>query len=184
MNLTNISKFLSLILRHKPEELGLELDTQGWCNVDNLIEAFGKKFKGFTLETLEEIVTTDNKGRYAFNDDKTLIRAVQGHSTKKVNIDFEEVDWLSLEDYVYHGTGEKYLESIKKDGIIPKSRNYVHLSGDAETAIKVGSRHGRPVVLQIKSDMMQSKGIKLYRSENGIYLVDKVPNDCFSVISD
>lgn len=182
MNLTNISKFLSLILRHKPEELGLELDNQGWCNVDNLIEAFGKKFKGFTMETLEEIVNTDNKGRYAFNNDKTLIRAVQGHSTKSVNIDFEEVDWGSLVDGLYHGTGEKYLESIKKEGILPRTRNYVHLSGDITTATNVGARHGKPVILHIKSDMMKEKGIKLYRSENGVYLVDKVPNDCFNVL--
>lgn len=183
MNLTNISKFLALILRHKPEELGLTLDNQGWCNVDKLVRAFQSKFEGFTMETLEEIVNTDNKGRYAFNEDKTLIRAVQGHSTKAVNIDFEEVDWSDVADGVYHGTGEKYLDSIKKDGIIPKSRNYVHLSGDVKTATNVGARHGKPVILHIKSDMMKSKGINLYRSENGVYLVEKVPNDCFDIIN-
>lgn len=108
-----------------------------------------------------------------------MIRAVQGHSTKAVNISFEEIDWNSLEHPIYHGTGEKYIESIYKDGILPKSRNYVHLSGDIETAKKVGSRHGKPVILQIDSKMMKDKGIKLFRSENGVYLVDKVPNDCF-----
>lgn len=179
MSLTDISKFLALILRHKPEELGLELDNQGWCDVNKLVKAFSNKFDGFTMETLEEIVSTDNKGRYAFNEDKTLIRAVQGHSTKSVDIGFEEVDWKSLQSSLYHGTGEKYLESIKKEGIVPKSRNYVHLSSDIETAKKVGARHGKIVILQLKSDMMQSKGIKLYRSENGVYLVKKVPNDCF-----
>lgn len=179
MNLTTVSKFLALILRHKPEELGLTLDEQGWCNVGELVKAFKTKFNDFTFETLEEIVITDEKGRYSFNEDKTLIRAVQGHSTKAVNISFEEIDWNSLEHPIYHGTGEKYIESIYKEGILPKSRNYVHLSGDIETAKKVGSRHGKPVILQIDSKMMNNRGIKLFRSENGVYLVDKVPNDCF-----
>lgn len=179
MNLTTVSKFLALILRHKPEELGLTLDEQGWCKVDELVKAFKTKFSDFTFETLNEIVRTDEKGRYSFNEDKTLIRAVQGHSTKAVNISFEEIDWNSLENPIYHGTGEKYIDSIYKEGILPKSRNYVHLSGDIETAKKVGSRHGKPVILQIDSKMMNNRGIKLFRSENGVYLVDKVPNDCF-----
>lgn len=179
MNLTTVSKFLALILRHKPEELGLTLDEQGWCNVDELVKAFKTKFSDFTFETLNEIVRTDEKGRYSFNEDKTLIRAVQGHSTKAVNISFEEIDWNSLEHPIYHGTGEKYIDSIYKEGILPKSRNYVHLSGNIETAKKVGSRHGKPVILQIDSKMMNNRGIKLFRSENGVYLVDKVPNDCF-----
>lgn len=179
MNLTTVSKFLALILRHKPEELGLTLDEQGWCKVDELVKAFKTKFSDFTFETLNEIVRTDEKGRYSFNEDKTLIRAVQGHSTKAVNISFEEIDWNSLEHPIYHGTGEKYIDSIYKEGILPKSRNYVHLSGDIETAKKVGSRHGKPVILQIDSKMMNNRGIKLFRSENGVYLVDKVPNDCF-----
>lgn len=179
MNLTTVSKFLALILRHKPEELGLTLDEQGWCKVDELVKAFKTKFSDFTFETLNEIVRTDEKGRYSFNEDKTLIRAVQGHSTKAVNISFEEIDWNSLEHPIYHGTGEKYIDSIYKEGILHKSRNYVHLSGDIETAKKVGSRHGKPVILQIDSKMMNNRGIKLFRSENGVYLVDKVPNDCF-----
>ena len=179
MSLTTVSKFLALILRHKPEELGLTLDEQGWCKVDELVKAFKTKFSDFTFETLNEIVRTDEKGRYSFNEDKTLIRAVQGHSTKAVNISFEEIDWISLEHPIYHGTGEKYIDSIYKEGILPKSRNYVHLSGDIETAKKVGSRHGKPVILQIDSKMMNNRGIKLFRSENGVYLVDKVPNDCF-----
>lgn len=183
MNLTTVSKLLALILRHKPEELGLTLDEQGWCNVDKLVKAFNTKFDGFTFETLEEIVKTDNKGRYSFNDDKTFIRAVQGHSTKLVNIDFEEVEWSSLEHPLYHGTAKKYLQSIINEGILPKSRNYVHLSSDIETAKKVGSRHGRPAVLRIDSEMMHDKGIKLFRSENGVYLVDKVPNDCFIILA-
>lgn len=182
MNLTNISKFLALILRHKPDELGLTLDKQGWCDVNKLVKAFQTRFKDFSFETLEEIVRTDEKGRYSFNEDKTLIRAVQGHSTKTVNIDFEEIDWNSLDHSIYHGTGEKFIKSIYEQGIIPKSRNYVHLSGDIKTAKKVGSRHGKPVILQINSKMMQDKGIKLFRSENGVYLVDKVPNDCFTKI--
>lgn len=180
MNLTTVSKFLALILRHKPEELNLTLDEQGWCNVDKLVHAFNKKFDGFTFETLEEIVNTDNKGRYSFNDDKTLIRANQGHSTKSVNISFEEVDWDKMKGKLFHGTGEKFMESIMNTGLVPRSRQYVHLSSDVDTAIKVGSRHGKPVILDINTDEMKKRGAKLYKSENNVYLTKNVPVGCFT----
>lgn len=182
MDLTRISKFLALVLRHKPEEVGLTLDSNGWCSVDSLVKAFANKFNGFTFNTLEEIVKTDNKGRYAFNEDKTFIRAVQGHSTKSVNIEFEEVDLDSMADKLYHGTGEKYVESILVQGLIPKSRQYVHLSPDLDTATKVGKRHGKPVVFKINTKRMKEMGIKLYKSENNVYLTKKVPSDCLILL--
>ena len=178
MKLTEISKFLALILRHKPEELGLTLDKEGWCNTEKLVKAFADKFDGFTMDTLEEIVSTDNKGRYAFNDDKTKIRAVQGHSTKYVDIKFNEVNVESMRDKLFHGTGEKYVESIMSEGLIPKSRQYVHLSDNYDTAINVGQRHGKPVVFKINIDKLKKHGIKLYKSENKVYLAKEVPADC------
>lgn len=178
MNLTTVSKFLAMVLRHKPEEVGLTLDKQGWCDTEKLVDAFSKKFDGFTMKDLEEIVNTDNKGRYAFNDDKTLIRAVQGHSVKCVDIKFNEVDAESMRDKLFHGTGEKYVESILSQGLIPKSRQYVHLSDNYDTAVKVGQRHGKPVVFKINIDNLKKHGIKLYKSENNVYLAKAVPADC------
>ncbi len=178
MNLTEVSKFLALILRHKPEELGLTLDEEGWCDTEKLVKAFANKFSGFTFDTLDEIVKTDSKGRYSFNADRTKIRAVQGHSAKGVNITFEEVDIEFMRDKLFHGTGEKYVESILSQGLIPKSRQYVHLSSDYNTAIKVGQRHGKPVVFKINIDNLKKHNIKLYRSENNVYLAKTIPVDC------
>lgn len=136
------SKFISLILRHKPETIGITLDEHGWANVDELIAGVNKS-RPLDMEGLERIVAEDDKRRYSFNEDKTLIRANQGHSIQ-VDVELEEVEPPRI---LYHGTGEKYTSSIEKEGIIPKSRLYVHLSSDEETARKVGIRHGKPVIL-------------------------------------
>lgn len=182
MGITTESKYLALILRHKPEELNLALDSEGWCNVVGLVNAFKTKFTDFTEDTLEQIVSTDNKGGYQFNSDHTLVRAVQGHSLKSVNITFEEVDWDVMQNKLFHGTAEKYLESILNIGLIPKSRQYVHLSSDKDTAIKVGKRHGAPVVLKIDTTKMKSLGYKLYKAGNGVYLTPKVSVECIEII--
>lgn len=169
-DLNNTSKFISLILRHKPEVIGITLDEHGWANVWELIAGIRQK-QFFDMEMLEEIVRTDNKQRYSFNEDKTLIRANQGHS---IPVD-EELPVEEPPEYLYHGTGQKYVESIDKAGLIPKSRLYVHLSGDTETAVEVGKRHGRPVVYRIRSSQMQKDGYVFYRSVNGVWLTKKVP---------
>lgn len=140
-SLTETSKFISLILRHKPETIGIQLDEHGWANVDELIRGISRT-RAFDMDMLEEIVRTDEKKRYSFNEDHTLIRANQGHS---IPVDVE-LEHKTPPDVLYHGTGEKYTASIDEIGLIPKSRLYVHLSSDAETAKKVGSRHGRPVI--------------------------------------
>ena len=134
MDLTKLSRYISLILRHKPEVIGISLDEHGWANVNELITGIAKNNPGFNMETLEEIVKTDNKQRYSFNADKSLIRANQGHSIP-VDVELEEKE---PPEYLYHGTGEKYVTSINEMGLIPKSRLYVHLSQDTETAAKVG----------------------------------------------
>lgn len=123
------------------------------------------------MDILEQIVRTDSKQRYSFNDDKSLIRANQGHS---VNVDVELKE-KEPPEYLYHGTGEKYVESINQDGLIPKSRLYVHLSKDIETAENVGRRHGKEVVYRIDSGQMYRDGYKFYLSENGVWLTKEVP---------
>ena len=157
MNLQSISRYISLILRHKPEVIGITIDEHGWANVEELIQGIEKNNPGFNKEILEEIVRTDNKQRYSFNDDKTLIRAKE---PPKI---------------LYHGTGEKYIASIDQNGLIPKSRLYVHLSKDVETAKAVGKRHGKEVVYSINSEQMYKDGYKFYLSKNGVWLTKKVP---------
>ena len=148
----------------------ISLDEHGWANVDELIAGIAKE-KEFNMEILEEIVRTDDKQRYSFNEDKTLIRANQGHS---VPVDVE-LDEVVPPDILWHGTGEKYVKSIDVQGLIPKSRLYVHLSKDKETAIKVGARHGKPALYCVKSGEMAGDGYKFYLSKNGVWLTKSVP---------
>lgn len=162
---------MSLILRHKPEVIEITLDEHGWASVNDLICGIEKNNPGFNMDILEQIVRTDSKQRYSFNDDKSLIRANQGHS---VNVDVELKE-KEPPEYLYHGTGEKYVKSINQDGLIPKSRLYVHLSKDIKTAENVGKRHGKEVVYRINSGQMYRDGYKFYLSENGIWLTKEVP---------
>lgn len=171
MNLQSISRYISLILRHKPEVINITLNEHGWANVEELIQGIAKNNPGFNKEILEEIVRTDNKQRYSFNDNKTLIRANQGHSIP-VDVELEEKEPPCI---LYHGTGEKYVTSIDQNGLIPKSRLYVHLSKDVETAKAVGKRHGKEVVYSINSGQMYKDGYKFYLSKNEIWLTKKVP---------
>lgn len=136
-NYRDLSKFISLILRHKPEVIGISLDDHGWANVDELLAGI-RRTRLINMEILEEIVRADEKQRYTFNEDHTRIRANQGHSIQ-VDVELEEEE---PPEYLFHGTGRKYVEFIDQIGLIPKSRLYVHLSGDQETAMKVGKRHG------------------------------------------
>lgn len=170
MNMTKIGKYISLILRHKPDVIGITLDKHGWADVDEFIKGVNKNHK-LTMEMLENIVATDDKQRYSFNEDKTKIRANQGHS---INVDVE-LEEVRPPEYLWHGTGRKYVDSIMKDGLIPKSRLYVHLSDNYNTAINVGVRHGEPVVLCIWAGDMYRDGYKFYRSKNGVWLVKHVP---------
>lgn len=171
MDLTKISKFISLVLRHKPEAAGIRLDECGWADTYELIEAVKKKYPGFCWIILEQIVSMDEKQRYSFNEDKTMIRANQGHSIP-VRLGLEPVEPPMC---LYHGTAEKSVEAIETDGICRMSRQYVHLSKDIETAKSIGSRHGKPVVFAIDSGLMHKCGYRFYLSENGIWLTKHVP---------
>ena len=178
MSLTDISRFISLILRHKPEVIGIRLDGHGWARVDELIEGVGRTHP-IDLEILEEIVRTDTKGRYSFNEDKTLIRANQGHSVE-VDVELEE---RTPPAKLYHGTGEKYVASIDRMGLVPKTRLYVHLSCDPETAREVGTRHGTPVIYAVDTAAMLRDGYRFFISKNGVWLVDVVPAEYLDKIS-
>lgn len=171
-NNIKLSKFLSLILRHQPDIIGIKLDRNGFANVTELIDGINKTNKKIDFKLLEEIVQTDAKQRYSFNYDKTKIRANQGHSID-VDLDLKEI---VPPCYLYHGTAKLFINDIYKLGIVKKSRNYVHLSADIETAKKVGERHGIPVVLKILSKGMYNDGYKFYLAENGVWLTDYVPN--------
>lgn len=166
MDLTKTSRFISLILRHKPEEIGITLDEHGWANVDELLRGIN-----IDMATLEHIVNTDDKQRYSFNEDRTLIRANQGHSIP-VDVELEEVQ---PPEFLWHGTGEKYMNGICREGLIPKSRLYVHLSSDVPTATTVGKRHGEVVLLRIDARKMYQDGFKFYLSKNGVWLTAYVP---------
>ncbi len=164
-----LSKYISLILRHKPEVIGIELDEHGWANVNELIVGINKTHE-IDFKLLDKIVKEDEKQRYSFNDDYSLVRANQGHS---VNVDVELKESIPP-DILWHGTGEKYVDSIDKMGLVSKSRLYVHLSPDIESAKKVGSRHGRPVIYEVHAKEMYNDGIIFYKSVNNVWLTKKV----------
>lgn len=178
MKTTNISRYIALLLRHHPEKAGLCLDEHGWVEVEALIQGVRRRYPEFNRAVLDEIVAHDSKQRYAYNQDKTCIRANQGHS---IPVDVELKQALPP-TILYHGTGEKYVESIQKVGLIPKSRLYVHLSTDIQTAIQVGKRHGQPVVYQIDTQQMVHDGFIFYISANHIWLTKAVPVQYLKII--
>lgn len=178
--LDKLSVFISLVLRHKPETAGITLDEHGWANVEELLRGINETGRKINMEILENIVATDNKQRYSFNEDKTLIRANQGHSIP-VDVGLKE---QNPPEILYHGTATRFLNSILNDGLKPMSRLYVHLSKDIETAWKVGKRHGDPVILKINSRDMYKDGYKFYLSENGVWLIEKVDAKYFEVMNE
>lgn len=164
------SRFLSLVLRHRPETIDLHLDDHGWALVDELLAKVSKANQRLSLEELKLIVANNDKQRFAFSDDFSMIRANQGHSIE-VDLKLEEKTPPGL---LYHGTATKNLDSIKGQGLIKGQRHHVHLSADKETALKVGGRHGKPVILTIAAMNMYQSGITFYQSNNGVWLTDHV----------
>lgn len=167
----NISKFLSLVLRHQPETIGITLDPNGWTDVQELLAKMNTRHNRITREQLQEVVDTNDKKRFAFNDDGTQIRASQGHSVE-VSLGLPPA---TPPEYLYHGTVAKFLLSIRKDGLQKMSRQHLHLSRDRETAVNVGSRRGAPVILTIHTGQMHRDGFVFYLSDNGVWLTDSVP---------
>jgi putative RNA 2'-phosphotransferase len=166
-----ISKFLSLVLRHQPEKIGLEPDESGWVLVERLIEASRKYGVEFTLEELQNVVASNDKNRFSLSGDGLWIRANQGHSIK-VELGYAPT---VPPEILYHGTAERFLASIKQQGLIKGRRHHVHLSSDVETATKVGQRHGRPVVLRVEAGLMHRDGFVFYLSANGVWLTEHAP---------
>ena len=173
-----LSKYVSLILRHKPELAGILLDEHGWANVEDLVSGISQTGRTITMKMLEEIVETDHKQRYSFNSEKTRIRANQGHS---VPVDLE-LEAQMPPSVLYHGTASVFLEAILEEGLKPMGRLYVHLSKDVETAVKVGGRHGKPVVLKLPARNMYQDGQNFYLSQNGVWLTDIVDKKYIEVL--
>lgn len=170
-DITRISKFMSLVLRHQPETIGLTLDENGWADTTELIEKMNRQGYTITPQLMQQVVATNAKKRFAFNEDGTRIRAAQGHSIA-VNLSLpQQVPPATL----YHGTGEKSVASILSTGLDKRSRHQVHLSADTATAIAVGRRHGKPVLFEIATGQMHQDGFLFYLSENGVWLTDAVP---------
>ncbi len=166
------SKFLSYILRHQPEAIKLTLEQDGWVNIDKLISHANQHGESLNKELIEQIVATSDKKRFTISEDGVKIRAAQGHSTQQVQIKHVE---QTPPEFLYHGTTTRFLDSIKTQGLVTGSRHYVHLSNDEQTAISVGQRHGKPVVLKIKALLMSQQGFKFYLADNGVWLTKEVP---------
>lgn len=182
MNLEKVSKYLSLILRHKPEEIGITLDAHGYAKTSEIISGIKRKYPEFNRNILEEIVRTDSKQRYSFKDYGRMIRANQGHSIP-VDLGLKEV---APPDILYHGTSGKSIPSIlNSKAILPMSRQHVHLSADTTTAYTVGERHCSHDVqiCVINAKQMREEGYKFYLSENNVWLTDKVPYEYFIIVS-
>jgi putative RNA 2'-phosphotransferase len=165
------SKFLSLVLRHEPERVGLKLGEAGWVGVDELLLAVNRNGVALTLEDLKHIVATSDKKRFAFSDDGRRIRASQGHS---VEVDLQYLPQVPPE-ILYHGTATRFLDGIRKDGLQRMARHDVHLSAETKVTVQVGSRHGKPVLLTIRAGDMHRAGFEFRCSANGVWLVDHVP---------
>ncbi len=171
-DLIAVSKFMSLVLRHRPNLIGVELDNEGWVPILDLLDGAGRIGREISLEDVKQVVALDGKQRYALSDDGLYIRANQGHSVRGVNLSPQP---RLPPARLYHGTVARFLDSIRKQGLLRQTRHHVHLSADVETAKKVGSRRGQPVVLTIATGEMHHSGLAFFLSENGVWLTDSVP---------
>ncbi len=170
-DLVATSKFLSFVLRHKPEAIGLVLDANGWASLDELLRLANRHGHAMTIEDVVSVVASSDKQRFALDPAGERIRANQGHSA---GVDLG-LAALSPPELLYHGTAERFLPSIRQSGLLKQARHHVHLSQDARTALQVGERHGQPVVLTVRAASLSASGHPFYRSENGVWLTGHVP---------
>ncbi len=173
----HFGKFLCYVLRHRPDEVDIELDAQGWTDTEALIAACTAAGQGLTSSRLDELVSEDDKQRFEFSDDRSRIRARQGHSVP-IDLGLEAVTPPTV---LYQGTAARFLESIRKEGLLKQSRHHVHLSADSQTARDVGGRHGKPVVLEVRAAAMNDRGYLFYETGNGVWLTDHVPPEFIHV---
>ena len=173
-----ISKFLSLVLRHKPEEIGVTLDEAGWVGVETLLSACARHRFPITRQQLETVVATSDKKRFALSEDGSRIRANQGHSVE-VELGYAPAQPPEI---LYHGTADRFIESIRRQGLMKGKRHHVHLSLTRQTAAAVGTRHGRLVLLEVRSGDMHRAGIVFYKSANDVWLTDAVPAEYLATV--
>lgn len=166
------SKFLSLVLRHQPASIGIQLDREGWTDIQILLSQMSKHRQKMSFGELLDIVENNDKKRFQFSADGQKIRAVQGHSSAQVQRDYNPI---TPSDVLYHGTATRFVECILQQGLIAGTRHHVHLSADLVTARKVGQRHGKVVIFQVDSIQMYQDGFKFYQAENGVWLTEHVP---------
>lgn len=171
--LNETSKFLSYVLRHEPQAIGLVLDTEGWAEINQLIHCAHKSGKTIDRDLLQQVVDTSDKKRFSISEDGLRIRAAQGHSTSSVAISYPE---KVPPEFLYHGTASRFVASIQTEGLKPQERQHVHLSEDEQTAIAVGQRYGKPVVLKIEALRMHQQGFTFFQAENGVWLTNEVPS--------
>lgn len=177
MNMTKVSKRLSFLLRHCKEPLYIDLNG-GWALVDDILDALRMKYPDINRKLLDDIVASDEKQRYSYNKEKNKIRANQGHSIPGVIVQMEQPE---PPEFLYHGTATRFLNGIMEEGLKPMSRQWVHISSDVETAVKVGKRHGTPVVLRIYARKLAQDGHELYLSSNGVWQAKNVPVEYFEI---
>lgn len=175
---TRLSKLLSKVLRHNPELIGIELDEKGWTDVNTLLAKLANHGETITTNILQHVVSTNVKQRFRFSEDATMIRANQGHSVE-IDLDYPQ---RQPPEFLYHGTVDRFIPSILKEGLKKMERHHVHLSADTDTAIKVGQRRGKPVILKIKAGDMFSQGRVFCLSANGVWLTDSVAPEFVEMI--
>lgn len=166
-----MSRFLSYLLRHRPEAEGLSMDDHGWVAVQDLLSTRGARQRDLTNTLLAQVVTQNDKQRFEFDADRQRIRARQGHS-RAVSLGWTAVN---PPEYLYHGTSSRAVSAIRQVGLQKRGRHHVHLSLDAATAEQVGARHGWPVVLVIRAQAMHQTGHAFFVSSNGVWLTERVP---------
>lgn len=178
--INDTSKFLSYVLRHEPQAIGLTLDGEGWADIAALIEGAKRADKAIDRDLIQQVVDSSDNKRFTISEDGLRIRAAQGHSTKTVAITYPE---KVPPEFLYHGTATRFWESILKKGLLPGERHYVHLSRDEQTATAVGQRYGKPIVLKIEALRMHQQGFNFFLAENGVWLTDQVPPEFLAFTS-
>lgn len=173
--LNETSKFLSYVLRHEPQAIGLQLDSEGWADIDSLIAGAAKAGPSLDIALIQMVVSSSDKKRFTISDDGLRIRAAQGHTTANVSLQHIEKE---PPEFLYHGTATRFLELIRQQGLIAGFRHHVHLSQDIPTAIAVGQRYGKPVVLKVEALRMRQRGFEFLQADNGVWLITHVPA-CF-----
>ncbi len=177
--LTSISKFMSLVLRHQPDLIGLALDAAGWTTVDDLLARAATHGRAITRDELNEVVATSDKRRFALSDDGLRIRANQGHS---VEVDLG-LPRAQPPEFLYHGTASRFVDSVMATGLERRSRHHVHLTANVATGEAVGRRYGKPVILRVAAGVMAAQGHAFFVSANDVWLVEAVPAEFIEVMA-